>query len=193
MTNTALAPCRSIKQVVTVVPSGTTTVNPINTFADSVVTCPNNGKDLPKIFLCGANSSRLLNIGVSDATSIIWQELDESSCTAIGIADCANESTSCTWNQVGTGNSFTANASGQFRVVLNYPGGCFNIYYFNVFKNLLNPTATSRDIICNTIGEITVGGVPSSGYEFSLNATGPWQDSNVFPITTPNTYAVYFR
>lgn len=193
VTNTALAPCRSIKQVVTVVPSGTTTVNPINPFADSVVTCPNNGKDLPKIFLCGANSSRLLNIGVSDATSIIWQKLDEGSCTAIGIADCANESASCTWNQVGMGNSFTANASGQFRVVLNYAGGCFNIYYFNVFKNLLNPTATSRDIICNTIGEITVGGVPSAGYEFSLTTTGPWQDSNVFPITTANTYTVYIR
>ena len=133
VTNTALAPCRSIKQVVTVVPSGTTTVNPINPFADTVVTCPNNKKDLPKIFLCGANSSRLLKIGVSDATSIIWQKLDEGSCTAIGIADCANESKSCTWNQVGTGNSFTANASGQFRVVLNYPGGCFIIYYFNVF------------------------------------------------------------
>jgi hypothetical protein len=30
-----------------------------------------------------------------------------------------------------------------------------------------------------------VGGVPATGYEFSLNATGPFQTSNVFPISTP--------
>ncbi|MFH6970007.1 T9SS type B sorting domain-containing protein [Flavobacterium petrolei] len=193
VTNTANAPCRSIKQVVTVSPSGTTVQNPVKPFADQVVQCPNNGKDLPKIFLCGANATRLINTGVTDAISIVWQKLDEASCTAIGTDDCANEKVDCKWDTIANGPNYTANTSGQFRVVFNYAGGCFNIFYFNVFKNLLNPTATSRDIICSTSGEIIVGGVPTSGYEFSLNASGPFQDSNVFSITTANTYTVYIR
>lgn len=193
VTNIANAPCRSIKQVVTVSPSGTTVQNPVIPFADQVVQCPNNGKDLPKIFLCGANATRLINTGVTDAISIVWQKLNEASCTAIGTDDCANEKVDCTWDNIASGPSYTANTSGQFRVVFNYAGGCFNIFYFNVFKNLLNPTATSRDIICNTSGEIIVGGVPTSGYEFSLSASGPFQDSNVFSITTANTYTVYIR
>jgi hypothetical protein len=38
-----------------------------------------------------------------------------------------------------------------------------------------------------------VGGVPATGYEFSLNATGPFQTSNVFPISTPELTTVYIR
>lgn len=193
VTNTAIAPCRSIRQVVTVSPAGSVVANPVIPFADQVVTCPNDGKQLPKIFLCGANASRLINTGASDAVSIQWQRLNEGSCPAVGLDDCANENSSCTWSNVGTGSSYTADTSGQYRVVFNYDGGCFNVFYFNVFKNLLNPTADSRDIICTTQGQITVGGVPATGYEFSLNATGPFQTSNVFPITTPGTYTVYIR
>lgn len=193
VTNTAIAPCRSIRQVVTVSPAGSVVANPVIPFADQVVTCPNDGKQLPKIFLCGANASRLINTGASDAVSIQWQRLNEGSCPGVGLDDCANENSSCTWSNVGTGSSYTADTSGQYRVVFNYDGGCFNVFYFNVFKNLLNPTADSRDIICTTQGQITVGGVPATGYEFSLNATGPFQTSNVFPITTPGTYTVYIR
>ena len=193
VTNFAVAPCRTIRQVVTVSPAGSAVVNPVIPFADQVVTCPNNGKLLPKIFLCGANASKLITTGVSDAISIQWQRLNEASCPAIGTDDCANENVSCTWDTVGTGPNYTADTSGQFRVVFNYAGGCFNIFYFNVFKNLLNPTAVSRDIYCTTIGQITVGGVPSTGYEFSLDASGPFQTSNVFSIPNPGSFTVYIR
>ncbi|CAH0337479.1 hypothetical protein FVB9288_03242 [Flavobacterium sp. CECT 9288] len=193
VTNFATAPCRTIRQVVTVSPAGSAVTNPVIPFATQTVTCPNNGKLLPKIFLCGANASRLITTGVSDAISIQWQRLNEASCPPVGSDDCANEQTSCTWTTVATGQNYTADTSGQFRVVFNYAGGCFNIFYFNVFKNLLDPTADSRDIICNTTGQITVGGVPATGYEFSLNATGPFQTSNVFPISTPGAYTVYIR
>jgi hypothetical protein len=33
---------------------------------------------------------------------------------------------------------------------------------------MLNPTVDTNDIICTTAGRITVGGVPPSGYEYSL-------------------------
>ncbi|MEY2869016.1 MAG: hypothetical protein RIR01_1496, partial [Bacteroidota bacterium] len=189
--NTASATCLSIDEEITVVPYGNTISNPVIPFADTTPICPNNGKVLPNIFLCGANATRQINTGISDATSISWQKLNESSCAAITIDNCANESSSCTWNQVGTGPNYTANTSGQFRVVINYTGGCYSIFYFNVYQNVLNPTVTSRDIICNTLGEITVGGVPS-GYEYSLNGVN-YQTSNVFSINTAGLYTVYIR
>src|SRR5690606_41162998 len=106
--------------------------NPVIPFADEVVTCPNNGKPLPNIFLCGANDSTFIDTYITDATSIIWEQLDEGSCAPVTDTDCANENTACTWNQVGTGPTYTANTSGQFRLTINYEGGCFNQFYFNV-------------------------------------------------------------
>ncbi len=190
--NTASGTCLSIDEEITVVPYGNTITNPVIPFADLLPICPNNGKVLPNIFLCGANATRAITTGISDAASIVWQKLNESSCAAVTVDNCANESSACTWNQVGTGPDYTADTAGQFRVTINYVGGCYSVFYFNVYQNVLNPTVTSQDIICNTLGEITVGGVPG-GYEYSLNAAGPYQSSNVFSITTPNSYTVYIK
>ncbi|WP_445737952.1 T9SS type B sorting domain-containing protein [Mariniflexile sp.] len=189
--NTAVAPCQSIDQVFNVVTFGANVPNPVLPFADQVVTCPNNGKLLPNIFLCGANDSKLIQTNITDASSIIWEKLDEASCAAVTNNDCANENTACTWNRVQTGPNFLADTSGQYRLTLNYAGGCFNQFYFNVFTNLLTPTATSRDIICDTPGEIVVGGVPS-GYEYSIDGVN-YQPSNVFSVTLPNLYTVYVK
>jgi gliding motility-associated-like protein/uncharacterized repeat protein (TIGR01451 family) len=190
--NTAIAPCQSIDQTFVVTNyGGTTLTNPVIPFADEVVTCPNNGKLLPNIFLCGANDFTLIETQITDATSIIWEQLDEGSCTPVTNQDCANENAACTWNQVGTGPNFNANTSGQFRLTINYEGGCFNQFYFNVYQNILNPTITSNDIICTTPGQITVGGVPN-GYEYSIDGV-TYQASNIFIITAPGTYTVYIR
>ncbi len=82
---------------------------------------------------------------------------------------------------------------GQYRITLRYANGCFNRYFFNVYENNLTPTATSRDIICSTNGEIVVGTpAAGSGYEYSLDGT-TYQASNILPITTPNIYTVYIR
>ncbi|WP_250437313.1 T9SS type B sorting domain-containing protein [Hanstruepera flava] len=191
VTNTASATCISIQEVITVSLYGTTQTNPVIPFADVVSICPNDGKELPKIFLCGANDVRDIITGISDATSIIWEQLDESSCPPIGIDDCANENSACTWNQVGSGPNYTANTSGQFRIVINYPGGCFSIFYFNVYQNLLNPTAVAQDIICDTTGSITVNGVPS-GYEYSIDGIN-YQSSNVFTVTSQGYYVIYIQ
>ncbi|GGG44123.1 T9SS C-terminal target domain-containing protein [Bizionia arctica] len=190
--NTAEAPCQSITQTYVVANYGATTlVNPVIPFADEVVTCTNNGKLLPNIFLCGANDFTLIETYITDATTIIWEVLDESSCTAVTNPDCANESDTCTWNEVGTGPTFNVDTAGQYRLTINYEGGCFNQFYFNVYENVLNATVTSNDIICTTPGQITVGGVPS-GYEYSLDGI-TFQSSNVFPITTAGTYTVYIQ
>ena len=189
--NTAIAPCQSIEQEYVVALFGGDIENPVIPYADEVVTCPNDGKLLPNIFLCGANDSRFIETNISGASSIIWEQLDESSCPAVSDPDCANEDDTCTWNEVGTGPDFLADTSGQFRLTINYSGGCFVQFYFNVYQNLLNPTVIATDIICTTPGTITVNDVPS-GYEYSLDDIN-YQPSNVFTVNTPGTYTVYIR
>jgi gliding motility-associated-like protein/uncharacterized repeat protein (TIGR01451 family) len=189
--NTALAPCQSIVEEFNVTLYGSNITNPIIPYADEIVTCPNDGKLLPNIFLCGINDFRELSVDLAGAISIIWEQLDETSCPAVPNTDCANENNSCTWNQVATGTDYTANTSGQFRLTINYQGGCFNQFYFNVYQSLLNPTAIATDIICTTPGSITVSNVPS-GYEFSIDGI-TYQASNVFTVTAPGLYTVYIR
>ncbi|RTY83908.1 T9SS type B sorting domain-containing protein [Flavobacterium sp. ZB4P23] len=191
--NTAAPPCfLNIVEEITVVPFGNTVTNPVIPFADNVVTCSNDGKSLPLIYLCGANATRAIQSNVSDGSTIVWEKLNEASCAAVSDSNCANENSACTWAQVGTGPDYTATAAGQYRMTLNYSGGCFNRFYFNVYQNLLSPTVTKKDIVCSTPGRITVGGVPSD-YEYSLSPKGPFQSSNVFNITTQNLYTVYIR
>jgi gliding motility-associated-like protein len=189
--NTATAPCQSIQQEFTVITYGANVTNPVIPYADQVVTCPNDGKELPYIFLCGANDARYIETNITDATSMIWEKLDETSCAAVTDQNCANEDSSCTWNQVATGPDYLVDTAGQYRLTLNYDGGCFNQFYFNVYTNLLVPTVASRDIICTTPGEIVVNDVPS-GYEYSIDGVN-YQASNVFSITTPGIYTVYVR
>ena len=189
--NTAIAPCQSIEQEYVVELFGSTVENPVIPYADEVVTCPNDGKLLPNIFLCGANDTRFIETNIASATSIIWEQLDESSCAAVSNSDCANEDNSCTWNEVGNGPDFLVDTAGQFRLTINYEGGCFVQFYFNVYQNLLEPSVIATDIICTTPGSITVYDVPS-GYEYSLDNVN-FQTSNVFTVTTAGNYTVYVR
>ncbi|WP_433765035.1 T9SS type B sorting domain-containing protein [Flavobacterium ginsenosidimutans] len=198
--NLAAAPCRSIYQSFVVTRFGTTVENPIIPFADQVVTCSNDGKKLPNIFLCGGNASKQITLSISDATSIVWEKLTEGgACLPVTNQNCANDSDACknNWSSVGSGSNYSANQAGQFRVTLNYAGGCFTRFYFNVYSNSLTPTETHKDIICGAPGSITIGGVPA-GYEYAIS-TDPngtlsaYQTSNVFPITSPNSYTVHIR
>lgn len=191
VSNTAIAPCQSTEQTFEVITFGAGVTNPLIPFANQVVICPDDGLQLPNFFLCGANDSRLIETGITDTNSIIWEILNETSCAAVVDQDCANQNASCTWNQVATGPDFLIDNSGQYRLTLNYTGGCFNQFYFNVYENLLIPTATSSDIVCTTPGEITVSGVPN-GYEYSTDNIN-FQSNNIFSITTPGIYTVYIR
>ncbi|MFH4967641.1 T9SS type B sorting domain-containing protein [Gaetbulibacter sp. M240] len=189
--NTAVAPCQSIDQIFNVQLFGSTIQNPLLPFGDQVVICPNDGEQLPNFYLCGLNDTRFIQTGINDTTSIIWEQLDETSCSAVINQNCANESDSCIWNQVQTGPDYLIDTKGQYRITLNYEGGCFNQFYFNVYSNVLEPTASAKDIICTTPGEITVNNVPS-GYEFSIDGAN-YQGSNTFSIRAPGIYMVYIR
>lgn len=200
-------PCKGFQEIITVIPFGNTQTNPIidlindptNTVEGEVVSCSVDGDPLPKIFLCGLNDSELIQINIPDALSIVWQRLDEASCASSG-DDCANKNGTCTWNQVSTGNSFLAQDSGQYRLIINYQNGCFTRFYFNVFKNPLNPQFNKTDIICATPGNITVTNMPAD-YEYQLlNAVNgavlvPYSANNgpSFSIANNGAYTVEMR
>ncbi|WP_445383587.1 T9SS type B sorting domain-containing protein [Robiginitalea sp. IMCC43444] len=200
-------PCKGFQEIITVVLPGATQINPIvtlindttNSVEGEVVTCANDGDLLPKVFLCGQNDTELIQINIPDATSIIWEQLDEASCADSG-DDCANKNSACTWNQVDTGFDFLASDAGEYRVVINYQNGCFSRFYFNVFKNPLDPQYTSEDILCTTPGNITVTNMPAD-YEYQLldastgNVLVPYSANNgpSFDIATNGAYTVEMR
>ncbi len=186
-------PCVSIFETVTVVDfNNAINTNPVTPYADVVEICPNDGTELPKIFLCGLEDSVLIQSGINDAVSIDWQLLVPGSCPPVGINNCANTNPSCTWNTVGTGPNFNVTTAGEYQVIFTYQNGCFRRFYFNVFQNVLNPDIVTTNIVCNTQGTITINNIPSS-YEFSLSPTGPFQTSNTFNVTNAGVYTVYIQ
>jgi len=114
--------------------------------------------------------------------------------------NCANTNNGCTWNTVATGNSFDAADAGQYRLVINYQNGCFSRFYFNVFKNPLDPQANITDIICANPGNITITNVPAD-YEYQLldavsgNILVPYSANNgpSFDITANGAFDVQLR
>jgi hypothetical protein len=155
VSSTSTTGCTSSKKKS--IPFGNTITNPVTRpTADQIVTCPNNGKDLPNIFFVGNCKATDRNQYYRCIFNRV-AKLNEATCPSTAIANCANENfaDSC-GNTVATGQN-QADTAGQFRVVLKYSrlSKCF---YFNVYKNTLNPTVDTNDIICTTAGRITVGG-----------------------------------
>jgi gliding motility-associated-like protein/uncharacterized repeat protein (TIGR01451 family) len=202
--------CSDLVEQITVELFGTTQTNPVleyfnevnadtntdNDLQGEILYCSIDGSEIPQIFLCGENDEALIQLGITDADSIVWQQLDETSCTDIG-DDCANTNTSCVWNDLATQNNYTLTDSGKYRVVINYVNGCFSRFYFNVFKNTLDIEYVSSDILCETDGNIRVTN-PSANYGYQLVDTNsdtvviPFSSDNGpnFDITTSGTYKI---
>lgn len=174
-------PCKGFKEIVTVVPYGAGTIpNPIieffnnvngdsdpsNDIAGEIVQCSVDNDLLPKLFLCGIDDTKLLQVNIVDAQSIVWEQLDEGSCSASG-DDCANKALTCTWSQVGTGNNYTVNSEGQYRLSVTYQNGCTSRFYYNVFQNNLELQYNKEDIVCNSPGNITITNL-GTGYGYQL-------------------------
>ncbi|MEX0291599.1 MAG: hypothetical protein AB3N14_21025, partial [Flavobacteriaceae bacterium] len=167
-------PCKGFQEIITVQSFGSTQPHPIielindtsNTVEGEVVTCPNDGELLPNIFLCGLNDTEPVQVNIPDALSIEWEQLDEASCAA-SVPDCANTDGACTWNNVGSGINFLAENAGEYRLQVTYQNGCFATFYFNIFKNPLDPQFNKTDLICTTPGNITVTNMPAD-YEYQL-------------------------
>ncbi|TKD65124.1 T9SS type B sorting domain-containing protein [Flavobacterium sp. ASW18X] len=200
-------PCKGFEEIITVERFGQTQTNPIidlindtsNTVDGTILVCPNDGRELPEIFLCGLNDTELIQINIPDALSIEWEQLVEGSCSAAA-TNCANTNNSCSWTQVGSGFNYTASDAGEYKLSINYEDGCSSIFYFNVYKNPLNPQVETRDLMCGVDGQIRVVNMPAD-YEFQLvnDATDaivvPYSDNNgpEFTIDQNGAYRVEMR
>ncbi|TDO94905.1 T9SS type B sorting domain-containing protein [Flavobacterium sp. 245] len=179
--------------------------NPVIKYAQSpyagiVSQCPIDGVLLPKLFLCGLNDSRLIQTGITDASFITWQRRT-GGCRDESNGTCANKDGNCTWADVADGPDYLANSSGEFRVKIRYQTNAESVFYFNVYKNELDPSGIiKRDIIksvkgCETLGQIIAGGF-GDGYEYSFttnSAPDLWQDSNVFQVSSAGSYNIFIR
>jgi large repetitive protein len=194
-----IATCKPITETITVVPfTGGAFANPILPYNENIpiATCTTDGVVLPYIFLCGATDSQLIATGITDPT--ITFKWEKSTCAETPNETCAY--TVCGWGiVVGTSPNYTVTSGGRYRLTVTFQNGCFRTFYFNVYQTLLAPTATVKDIICTTPGEIVISNVPAN-YEYSIvSATGPWQSApsnptpNVFSIPTAGTYTVYIH
>ncbi|WP_166670560.1 hypothetical protein, partial [Flavobacterium sp. 270] len=186
-------------------------------YSGTVSICPNDGKELPKLFICGSNDARLIETGITNAlaSNIVWSKLG-GTCTAFANVNCASETAanSC-WTQVATGPNYSASVAGEYRLKITYPDATVFTFYFNVYTNDLDPTNIKKsNIVTGTSctgsgtssipGKIIVGGF-GSGYEYAIAPTSTtatptatpttgWQDSNIFAnITAANNYDVFIR
>ncbi|UII81600.1 T9SS type B sorting domain-containing protein [Flagellimonas sp. CMM7] len=214
-------PCKDFIEIIEVsrFADGAALTNPItdlindttNTVEGEILICPNDGSELPEIFLCGLNDTELVQISILNSSSIVWEQLDEAASAAAAVAcnapnpvpaappsGCANTDPCTVWTNVGTGNDFLASDAGEYRVTVNYPDGCFRRFNFNVFKNPLDPQYTSSDIICATDGNITITNMPLD-YEYRLidqgtgNVLVGYNPDPSFTITNNGAYTVEMR
>ena len=189
----ATSPCEVLTEKITVISFLGQTTHPIAIFGDETAICPNDLTEMVKIALCGAGDSRAITISITDADSISWEQLDEGSCTTSLPDNCANIGPGCSWTERATGNVFSADTAGQWRVILRYQNGCSQTFYFNVYKNILDPQVQVQHKICSTNGSILVTNVPATGYEFSLNAAGPFTADPFFDNLLPGLHTLYIR
>ncbi|WP_417363194.1 T9SS type B sorting domain-containing protein [Galbibacter sp.] len=192
--------CKDFEEIIHLVYRGNTETNPLIPYADQVVTCTNDGTQLPKFFLCGTNDDRMLNVSFPDAIEFSWQKLDDS-CEHTSIIDnCPTKDSSCDWNEVGTVDQYLLSGPGEYRLEVRYQNNCFNRYYFKAYENAVDPKITTENIICKTNGSIDITNV-GSGYEYAIALasanfnpnSATWQDVGSFEIENPGTYNVYIR
>ncbi len=191
--------CLAFSEIHNVIAQGTQ-INPILSFVDNVRICPADSSELGEIYLCGSSDIRTISLNVSSSSTVRWQELN-SSCVPSPDPDCPNTTNSCWVDVASNANSTSRNFSdtGQYRVIVEDSAGCFERYYFNVFRATMNPNIVTEDLVCGDDGSITINNVPS-GYEFALvtrgstdPADGDYQTSNIFPITASGIYDVYIK
>ena len=163
--------------------------------ADEELVCADDGSTVAKFSLCGDSDDRIISLTGAPFGSVQWQQVT-SGCTPDMTTSCP--SGSCNYSSVGTGQTFTIDAStipadtgAEFRVRVNGSGPW---YYFEVAKSTITQTFVKTDFICGADGRIQITGL-SSAYEFSIDngsGFGPWQGP-IFTNLTPGFYNVKAR
>jgi len=124
--------------------------------AEEELVCADDGSTVAKFSLCGDSDDRI--VSVSSAGSLEWQQAS-GGCTPDLNTPCPDAS--CSYTTVGTGSTFTIDAStipaatgAEFRVRVNGSGPWF---YFEVAKSTITQTYVKTDFICGVDGRTNNG------------------------------------
>ena len=158
--------CRDNTISFNVTPYTSTNQNPLLIGADRRPRCTSGGTfRMPEYYLCGSTPKTFDISSFISADTIEWERLDEGSCSSTTPTTCPNTDSACTWTSIGSGNVFVLNdgsetvpVEGQYRIAVVFESVCVEFFYFNVYKNTLNATLESRDIICGEPGFVRVEG-----------------------------------
>ena len=161
-----------------------------------VYRCPNDGQYYPQVYLCGENAKLQLTVTHLGSTSYEWERLG--SCSVVRDKECPPSDNTCTdWTSIGTGETQTITTAGDYRMRINYSGGCMSpYYYFKVTKDTYSGTVDFTPIACGVSATITVNG-NTSGYLFALKsgATTVVEYNNTpnFSVDKPGLYTVLIK
>ncbi len=163
--------------------------------ADEELVCADDGSTVAKFSLCGDSDDRIISLAGSPFGSVQWEQVT-GGCTPDLNTPCPD--TSCSYSSVGSGQTFTIDAStipaatgAEFRVRANGSGPW---YHFEVAKSTITQTFVKTDFVCGVAGRIQITGL-SSAYEFSIDSGsgfGPWQGP-IFNNLAPGIYNVKAR
>lgn len=130
---------------------------------------------LVKINLCGSQTYLVdTEFDPGNLVSITWQELSntacfdrDDNCPAVtgGCADNAN------WTDVATApltTSLSFADAGEYRFIVEFQGGCTEVFYFDINKNDYQPEVDIVNMECNNDGSVTVNNIASPTLRFLI-------------------------
>ncbi len=134
---------------------------------------------LAKINLCGTQTYTVdSGFDPGNLVSIVWQELTETTCLDRD-DDCPAVTGGCdviaNWTDIPTAPKTTAlnfSDAGEYRMIVEFSGGCTELFYFDINKNDYQPMVDILHMECGNDGSITVNNVASSTLAFLIRPQG---------------------
>lgn len=132
---------------------------------------------LAKINLCGSESYTVdAGFDVNNLNSITWQVLNNATCfdrnddcPAVDAGCDANENwTTITTDPLTTSLPFSE--PGEYRMVVEFVGGCVNMFYFDVNKNEYQPIVDIIQMSCGNDGNVTVSNIAEPTFRFLIKS-----------------------
>lgn len=130
---------------------------------------------LAKINLCGTQSY-VVDSGFdsNNLDSITWQKLNNETCFDRN-DECPAVESGCelneNWTTIATDpltTSLSVSDPGEYRMVVEFLGGCVSIFYFDVNKNEYQPVVDIVPMSCGTDGSVTVNNIASPTFRFLI-------------------------
>jgi len=131
--------------------------------------------DLAKVNLCG-NQTYIVDteFDPGNLLNIVWQELTNTACLnrdddCPAVEDgCANNSN---WTEIPTApltTSLSFGDAGEYRIIVEFQGGCSQIFYFDVNTNDFQPVLDITNMECDNDGSVTVNNVDNDTLRFLI-------------------------